>query len=449
MDSSHPVAWNESQASILGFRMRHMLHFLRFYIPDGRNILGEPVERIELTMPQAVTGTLSVDISDGQTSFAGGGSGSDGRTVTMVLGTPMGESSGYAYDYAAAGIYPPAAAYGEGDLMDVTLYSANKVAHVAPINLSGRDFKAGHITSVPLKPLSAEDFYCVDFSLDSNNLGEDVEILTMTLPEGIAWPGTESNVYTIGTGLGTGESFRISTTSEDEFRALSGQTVTVSYESENAIVHESFSFEDLSSVSKTAKSLNCPYLLFEDFSGVGTFQSNDGPGSQSTGNKAAYTFMNGWSMARAGAEEGKAVRMSGYRYRTNATHPSRCDSPMLSGIKEGSSVDVLLSFNYSMGKNESSSSQNGVTLYVGSTDAEGAIESASTAGSFVEDIHVTAATGSYDVIDETLEVVIEGMTNGRRISWRNVPDRATGLFNTSTGTYWIYLDNIRVSIRKQ
>lgn len=237
MDSSHPVAWNESQASILGFRMRHMLHFLRFYIPDG-------------------------------------------RTVTMVLGTPMGESSGYAYDYAAAGIYPPSAAYGEGELMDVTLYSANKVAHVAPINLSGRDFKAGHITSVPLKPLSAEDFFCVDFSLDSNNLGEDVEILTMTLPEGIAWPGTESNVYTIGTGLGTGESFRISTTSEDEFRALSGQTVTVSYESENAIVHESFSFEDLSSVSKTAKSLNCPYLLFEDFSGVGTFQSNDGPFTQ-------------------------------------------------------------------------------------------------------------------------------------------------------------------------
>ena len=38
------------------------------------------------------------------------------------------------------------------------------------------------------------------------------------------------------------------------------------------------------------------------------------------------------------------------------------------------------------------------------------------------------------------------MTNARRISWREVADGTSG---TSNGTYWLYLDNVRVSIAKQ
>lgn len=445
IDEDTPV----DQSQIMDVRMRHLLHYLRFYIPQGWNRLGEPVEKIEFSMPQAIAGSLVVDVTDGSSDFTGGGAGYDGRTVTMVLDQPIGESVNARYDYAAAAIYPPATVYGEGDVMEVTLYSATRIGHVDPIRLSGRAFAAGHITSVPLKPSSVSDFYSATFYLASNNLGEDVQSVTLTLPEGTAWPGTSSNVYTYSEsdGFMVGESFRISTSSVDEFRALSGKSVTVAYESEDAIVYETLSLGDLSSVSRVEKDLHCPYLLFQDFSGVETFSSSDGHSASNTGSKSAVEFLDGWSIARAGAEAGKSVRMAAHR-EWFATYDSRCDSPMLSGIKEGKSVEVELSFSYSMGREEGglgSAPKLGATLYIGSCTTSGGISSGSTDGDFGESFNVNEESGSYDNVDHEHVTTISGMTNGKRISWREVPDGTSG---TSNGTYWLYLDNVRVSIRK-
>ena len=422
--------------------MHHILHYLRFYIPQGCNLLGEAVESIEFTMPQAVAGTVTVDLTDGSASL------SDGvTTISLEPQAPFGEES-----YVSAAIYPPSVAYGEHDVMNVSLYSANHYSDLTPIILNGRTFPAGHITGVPLRPYEIKDYFSLTFTLAGNNLGQDVQKLTLTLPEGVNWPDSGSNVLEYadadGSLLLVGESFRISTRSESDFRALSGQGVTVSYESADAIVSGVLTLPDLSTAVSAGAELHCPYLLFEDFSGIVSFNSGDKHSASNVGDKSPYTFGDGWSVARAGGSEGKAVRMAAHR-EWMATYDSRCDSAPLRGIKDGSSVDVVLTFNYSMNREEGglgSAPKLGATVHVGWNDNLDGISSGNTSGTFVESFHVNEDTGSYDNIDKEHSTAIPGMTNARRISWREVADGTSG---TSNGTYWLYLDNVRVSIAKQ
>lgn len=422
--------------------MHHILHYLKFYIPQGCNLLGEEIESLEFTMPQAVAGTVTVDLTDGSASLSDAVS-----TVSIEPQSPFGEES-----YVSAAIYPPSVAYGEHDVMNVSLYSANHYSDLTPIILNGRTFPAGHITGVPLRPYEIKDYFSLTFTLAGNNLGQDVQKLTLTLPEGVNWPDSGSNVLEYADADGSlflvGESFRLSTRSRSAFSALSGQSVSVSYESADAIVSETLILPDLSSAVSAGAELHCPYLLFEDFSGIVSFNSGDKHSASNLGDKSPYTFGDGWSVARAGGSEGKAVRMAAHR-EWMATYDSRCDSAPLRGIKDGSSVDVVLTFNYSMNREEGglgSAPKLGATVHVGWNDNLDGISSDNTSGTFVESFHVNEETGSYDNIDKEHSTAIPGMTNARRISWREVADGTSG---TSNGTYWLYLDNVRVSIAKQ
>ena len=422
--------------------MHHILHYLKFYIPQGCNLLGEEIESLEFTMPQAVAGTVTVDLTDGSASLSDAVS-----TVSIEPQSPFGEES-----YVSAAIYPPSVAYGEHDVMNVSLYSANHYSDLTPIILQGRTFPAGHITGVPLRPSEIKDYFSLTFTLAGNNLGQDVQKLTLTLPEGVNWPDSGSNVLEYADADGSlflvGESFRLSTRSRSAFSALSGQSVSVSYESADAIVSETLILPDLSTAVSAGAELHCPYLLFEDFSGIVSFNSGDKHSASNLGDKSPYTFGDGWSVARAGGSEGKAVRMAAHR-EWMATYDSRCDSAPLRGIKDGSSVDVVLTFNYSMNREEGglgSAPKLGATVHVGWNDNLDGISSGNTSGTFVESFHVNEETGSYDNIDKEHSTAIPGMTNARRISWREVADGTSG---TSNGTYWLYLDNVRVSIAKQ
>ena len=422
--------------------MHHILHYLKFYIPQGCNLLGEEIESLEFTMPQAVAGTVTVDLTDGSASLSDAVS-----TVSIEPQSPFGEES-----YVSAAIYPPSVAYGEHDVMNVSLYSANHYSDLTPIILNGRTFPAGHITGVPLRPYEIKDYFSLTFTLAGNNLGQDVQKLTLTLPEGVNWPDSGSNVLEYADADGSlflvGESFRLSTRSRSAFSALSGQSVSVSYESADAIVSETLILPDLSTAVSAGAELHCPYLLFEDFSGIVSFNSGDKHSASNLGDKSPYTFGDGWSVARAGGSEGKAVRMAAHR-EWMATYDSRCDSAPLRGIKDGSSVDVVLTFNYSMNREEGglgSAPKLGATVHVGWNDNLDGISSGNTSGTFVESFHVNENTGSYDNIDKEHSTAIPGMTNARRISWREVADGTSG---TSNGTYWLYLDNVRVSIAKQ
>ena len=431
----------------LKVRMKHLLHFLRFYIPEGNDEMEGAVEKIEFTMPQTVAGELDVDVSNAEVNLSAGASNS----ITMKLQAPLGASSAESKQSAVAAIIPPQTPYGAGESMLVRLYSATRYSAMN-FSLSGRAFEAGHITPVPLRPLETRPRYTVHFTLASNNLGEDLQNISLSLPEGVNWPGTDSNTYTYdnadGSLLSKGDSFFLETLDEKQFRTLSNREVAVRFESENAVLHDTLAFADLSTAVSASLSLDCPYLFFEDFSRVESFSSNDKYSGSSAGSFSPYTFLDGWSAARAGAQAGTAIRLACRRETALANYPARADSPFLTGLKEGKTVNLSVQFEYSMGRQEFTIGKNpevSQTVYLGFIKVSDNYESGSDKGEYPTSFDVNETTGSYTNINHAYNGELNDVGAPLRLSWRTVPETSGAAGNS---TCWLYLDNIKVKIKK-
>ena len=172
--------------------MHHLLHYLRFYLPKGANLLGEPVKKIRFSMPKPVAGILTADITDPSSPAVTQGS----NRIDLELAEPLEESPAEARQYSVAGIIPPASEYSVNDFMEITLFSENKIGNLATISLAGRSFEAGHVTGIKLVPNSVRDYYSITFKIDGNNLGEDIQNITLTLPDGVQWPESASSEFT-------------------------------------------------------------------------------------------------------------------------------------------------------------------------------------------------------------------------------------------------------------
>lgn len=441
---------------VLNVRMRHLLHFLRFYIPEGNNLLGEPVKRIEVTMPQAVAGKVSVDVTDASTvSFGEGVNG-----LTLELRNPIDESAD-GTEVAVAGIFPPRMAYSAGDRITVDAYSENKCASVS-FSLAGRDFAAGHTTKVPLKMTEAKPIeYELKFMLASNNLGEDVQDIRITLPDDAVWPGLSSSELRIDSGndglVRIGDTYVFRTKDKAFFKGLSSKRLAVTYESESAVVSETVTLGDFSSSIRGECELNCPYLFFEDFSWVEGFNSNDeygwsSPGSFSPHLFAPYTIdaenpwspeKGGWSAARAGAQAGTAIRIACRRETRLANYSARADSPFLSGLKDGKTVNLDITYDYSMGRE--GTPKIAQTVYFGYITTSKNPSSGDETGTFPESFKINETTGSYTNINHTANTLLKGVGAPLRLSWRTMPDKDWGANNN---TCWLYIDNIKVKIKK-
>ncbi len=427
-------------------KMKHMLHFLRFYIPEGENILGEPVERIVLTMPQSVAGKLAVDVSDISNRTVTGGK----SVIRIDLADSLEESTSSERHYAGVAILPADSVYSSSDSMQVKIISRNYYSALT-YSLDGRSFEPGHVTSVALRPEGLEEKYILDFVLASNNLGEDVRSLTLTLPSGVNWPGTESNVYVYaksdGSVINVGDTFRLGTSEEEEFKALSSKSVTISYDSESALVSQTLTLGDLSEGKKVELSLDCPYLFFEDFSGVESFNSGDKHSNSNAGSKDPKVF-DGWSVARAGAQAGTAIRLACHRETGFANYPARGDSPFLSGLKEGKTVSLDVQFNYSMGREEGGLGKKpeaSQTVYLGYITTSDNLKSGDDTGTFPTSFTLNETTGSYTNINHLSQHTLTDVQAPIRLSWRTITET---VWDTSNSTCWLYIDNVKVKISK-
>lgn len=442
----------------LSLTMQHMLHVLRFYIPEGDNVLGEPVERIVLTMPQQIAGRATADITDpdGGMTLAEGG-----NTVELNLTEPLDASTAAKYAYACAAIFP-STQYGADDVMQVSLYSKNYAATVDDILLAGRTFAAGHVTPVPLRPILKEYHNKIRFTIAANNLGEDVKTITLTAPEGVNWSETGNNVLTIDASRLNSVGYYDHNFDTEEaialYEALANQPVTVQFESENAIVTSNITMPDTKAAGTSAEvALTVPYLYYEDFSSLSSsFEvRTEYTGGGDSGNPDAIELndygLQGWSGARIGGKAGVGIRIC-CRYESGlfikAIYCGRVDSAPMAAIKDGKSVKVRVTFDYSSAQ----SHNNGQTTYWagtttnsdklgGNTDIENVI------------IQETAIDRNFDVneTDQSYETrentgYDTTCTSDTRLSWKVGTNRG-GEFG-SNGNYWFYIDNIRVQIVK-
>ena len=425
----------------------HLVHLLRFYVPEGGDMFGgEPVQRIVVTMPRDVVGNVSCDLSDA--SFASLSSGSS--VIDLRLANPIGES-GSTRDYAYASIFP--STFASGEKMSVKMYSETKVGYVEPIDMKSRIMAAGHATSVCLVPNSVSTFCKIYFDIASNNLGEDVQKITLTAPSGCKWSDTGSETYVLepGVDMGTGFSFTLEYEDEASYRTLSGAAVTVTYDSEHVTISESLTMPDMTSGYNCRIALNVPYLYFEDFSTLEGFHSDDNYYTSSAGNKSGTTFFNGWSGGRVGGESGCCIRLA-CRRETSVDYHSRADSAPFAGILK-KAADVSVTFDYGADNEyggiailtwDGNVGQNAYIGYVTDTKTFG---SAATDGTFEDEhtFYVKEYTGSWTSTPNDYSMTIHSMSAGdtHRLTWRTEVEHQAGTTNT---TAWLYIDNIRVQI---
>ena len=441
-------------AALMQLRMSSLLHYLRFFIPEGSDLLGEPVQKIKFTMPQRVAGTIKVDPDSGTISQI------DSPVSEIVLD----ELSLTEGSYALAAIIPPGQAYTEGQTMSITLYGSDKFATIEPLVLTGRDFKAGHMTSVAMRANQLHDFYRLRFNYESNLLGAELQSITLSLEDGSNWPETDSPKLVFanrdGSTLSVGQSLDIAFENKDNYLSLNGKNILVTYESENALIQKSVTLSiDAASLSSTS-SLACPYLFSEDFSNASIgFNTNNGDHSASGDYKDTIEGTDyglpGWTANQAAVLEesgnkAMAIRHLNETYGLQGTDRGRVDSAPLAHIKEGKSVKVRVSFNYTGYSKERTpqisygwdTTQGAVVGYYqkGSSVIKGGALIANLAGDKVS----APKNGSVANPDRAASFEIPDCTSLTRLAW-DCYGANTGFGTTQE---WIFIDNIIVQIIK-
>lgn len=438
----------ELDHSELSLTMKHITHRLRFYCEDDLD--GERIRRIDAVFPEDVCGTFSADIDSpgsGISLIAGD------NTVSLELQHPLDRSSSRGREYAFASILPTT--FSSGAEMKITAYTDTRIIRAASVDLSGKTLAAGHSAAVRIVPLKVSELYKLNFTIAGNNLGEDIQSLTLSAPDGCRWTVDGGNVYIHETGseFGRGHSFTLEFEDVDAFLSLSGATVTVTYDSEHVTISESLSIPDLNGRHSADVALNVPYLLFEDFSEVGTISSNDEyTGGFISGEKNGVSFLNGWSGARFGAQAGTSVRLA-CRRETSADYDARMDSAPINGtLKKAANLRVAFDYganNKFGGLAIGTNGDVGQNCYIGYVNSTKVFTSKATDGTFesANTFYVKEYTGSYTSLPNNIDFVLHNVaaTTPIRITWRTAVEHRAGTTNT---TAWLYLDNIKVSIAK-
>lgn len=415
----------------------HQCHVMRIQVPTKRNQWGSPIHKLRVEFPSPVVGKMTMDLTN-PTAAPTLTEGSN--TVTAVLSKPLTESQeddvngNYVWLFLCPGTVNGTVRFTAYDEQDNQITSISQ-----QIN---RELKAGRITPVNLTIPGSLSTTNLIFSITGNNLGETPNTFTVTAPEGALFcNGTNQQEFQVNASNNYTVSFYNQTNGVNHSELIRTNGLTFTYDSDNAIVSE---LQEISFEEEASENINLtvPYLLYEDFSDVNSF---DYETDRSTSNPDAIWLnqygLTGWSGTRVGVETGKAMRIS-VRHETIAQYPGRVDSPPLSAIKEGHSVKVRLSFNAGQ-TSEWVRCKVGVTtqndLHSGNTEPEGGF----TETQFALDADYNNIPNAYTFQSESF---LQSCTNQTRLSWNVVREYDFWGNGGSFRTWFIYLDNIRVSI---
>lgn len=433
--------------ALLRMSMKHMVHILKFYLPEGSNGLkGESVRKIKVEMPGNVVGTMSVDRTDPSKDATL----TDGMsTVILDMEEPLTPSYSGARNYAFASICP--SSYGGSAKMIVTLYSDSWIGTVAPFSLAGRDFKAGHATPVKLNVISVDPYYTLNFKLSGNNLGENIQKITFTVDDASLHLGDEggsSYTFNPGRDIAIGETVTFSYTDVNTYLAFSGRKMTMTYESEHVRSSESFTLPNLEMFRSYTYGMTVPYLLSEDFSALTDFSSHDEYKTSAAGDKDPVSFLNGWTGARIGGKAGTSIRIAPRR-ETSARYHARVDSAPLNGsvIKP---VNVKVTFDYGAAEDHGGilSAQYPTHFWVGYVRKTQGYKGNSTDGTFGDENVINETSGSWTYLPNKMNVemqlpAVDSNNPVNRISIRAEVEDHAGMNNN---TNWLYIDNVKVVI---
>ena len=431
----------------LGMNFHHQCHVLRVQVPTGRNQWGENVRKLRIEFPTAVVGKMELDLTD---PAAAPVLTEGSNTINIELKKPLIESEEDAVDGCYVWVFLcPTTVNGT---IRFTAFDENGYQSNSLTTTVNKTMAAGAITPITLTVPDELPVTWIDFSIIGNNLGENPNSFTVTAPEGATFRnGTNEQTFTVNSDNIYSVAFYSEVDGVPIRDLIQNQGLTLTYDSEHARVSEIKKIATTTG-NRTSINLTVPYLFYEDFSNISAFNSNL---DQTSGNPDAIWLdqfgTEGWSVCRTAAEAGKSLKIS-VRHETVAQYPGRVDSPMLTGIKEGKTVKVSVTFNagqtskWDYCKFGTTQDNN---LHKGDNEPENGYKEIS--------FDVTNNI-SYDFIPSTYtiqnESFINNCTNTTRLSWNVVrtyqygnpwenEDNQNAWYSR---TWYIYIDNIKVSI---
>ena len=430
----------ENEDAEVSLTFKHKMHTLRMFVPDDVEGMGEPIRRIDITFPTQVVGDVSVDYASA-TAPATLANGSN--TVSVEIPEGLSASSEEARKYAYAIVFP--ATMNESDQITFTVSTDN---YRSVQSFGARSLSEGGSTPVRLT-CSPDNRTLLRFTIKDNFLGENPTKVTFTAAIGEAVADCAT----------TFDKFGYYDLDVTDLEGLAGQPITVTYESESAIVTQSLTLPNYEAGKLTKVDLTVPYLLYEDFSGMSAFENNTYEFGAFNYNPSAISLdsygLAGWSGARIGGGANTNIRIA-CRYESGigvaASYKGRCDSRPLSQIKEGKSVKLNVSYNYAADLHEEMGSGGSVTFWAGTTTTSGNIKGDVGITNVVLGESVLATDGPmakgswYGNTPHTQTYTVSGCGSTTRLSWRVGTNRGGSI--AGRGYYWLYIDNVKVSIAK-
>ena len=405
-------------SEMVNLEFDHKVHVLMIRIPS--NDLGEEISKITLTFPEPVAGTLTVDAADP----AAAPQLTDGSNIlTLSFDTPKKPGD------TVYAVIAPVELTSE---QEVTITATGTTRESRPKTFPGKHFAEGHTTpiSYSIPPVGPTTLRVSLPDTGKSTLGENITSFTLTAAEGVDLNGGGSNVLTFPVETAGNFDFVF-----DEFpEALAGQSVAVSYESENALLSGgSFVIPELmAGGTNTIATLSVPYLMEEDFSNL----TEDFSLETSTKDLSG-SGLPGWIAGNR--SQGWKETCIALRSYSNAAGPyhSRLNSCKLTNIKDGKTVTISVTFNGDWKKNKSSS----MSLTVGRATGTGIDDAINSSTPISLSDNSNASTTN---IPTAHTVRIGDFTNAQFIAWKTAGKNGSW-FNYDN----VYLDNIKVSIANE
>ena len=442
------------------FDFQHKMHILKVNI--AKNDLGVDIGKLIFTFPSNVTGDVSVDITNPATAAKL----SNGLKELVI---DCGDGANVGAD--VWGVIFPQMIFQDVKVKAIGVDGRESVEKSISLR---KNCTAGHITPLALSVPQVRP--TLRFSIGTNNLGENIEKLTITASDGAKFEFTanEQNQYDYAANnLTTIEQYK-------------GKTFTATFESKSAIVSSTFTMpSNLGDGVNVIPALSVPYLFEEDFSCIHTAGESYGDNSVASDERNqpgvsldSYMSHKGWNAARFMLGVGTCPRIN-VRYQVvnmvmvfGSYHHGRLDTPTLSNLKDGASVKLRVQFDaggveyngdfsgqeiVSLGLASHTNTTNPINGLPTGTESFslsplGPIEYSTTLNDFgstwaVFNMESKYSTDSFGKNYPTYSTEMYEMTNGSRICFYPFTSmvKEDMAYNNECG---IYIDNIKVSIAK-
>lgn len=445
----------------------HLFHLVRIRIPEGKNLLGESVKRLDVIFPEKVVGTVTFDVTD--PASAEWTNLSNKITVEFSDDHLLDSGSGYVWLFVK-----PSKMSG---VLRVRAYGKSGVPSQEITTQLDKQLTPQHITPMALTiPASDETasievlFSCPDDNSFPNFLGEVATSMTVkTWPDG--WMPTKATKTTLTSTNGT-FSARFYYLNDEYYQhgGVSGggtQSVSATFKTAHVdLSNRAYQFT-LPSMSELAAATTAagrtvkyalPYLFFEDFKEVKAMNNDFGGTDNNYHTNDTYSLdgympTNGWTGTQITSTAGTNITLkcrhegTGIAY---GTYSGRVDSAPLLALSANSQITIV--FDYACTKSADAYKNYKAYMGYGGTTTSGPIKAwyrQTGMAAYNEKVSgggtLTVAEGTSTLKSGSVNFSMNASAKSQRLSWDIYGEGNSGL-SPKYLNYNLALDNIKVSV---